>query len=292
MSVVVSVVVLAYNQEKYIERAIRSILSQKVNFKYEIIIGEDCSTDNTRKICLALKDEFPNIINVICNSSNLGLLKNYISTISCAKGKYIAICAGDDYWIDENKLQTQVSFLDKNSSFSMVFTNAYLEFENEINKREVFSNIEEREYKGDEIILKWTVPASSVVFRNNLIDFSFLLRREYYAEDLITYLKLNEVGKLMGMSKFSIVYQQHSDSINANPDNKLYKYVTTISSINQELNFKYNETIKKDLSIVYYKYAIHSIKKMSILTGVVYLCKSCKYDYNNVVKMLFQSIIN
>lgn len=112
-----SVIVIAYNHEKYLEQCLDSILMQDINFDIEIIIGDDFSNDNTPNIIKAYHKKFPNIIRPFIRSQNLGATKNQYSCFLEAKGKYIAILDGDDLWTDKNKLKTQVDFLDKNLKY-------------------------------------------------------------------------------------------------------------------------------------------------------------------------------
>jgi glycosyltransferase involved in cell wall biosynthesis len=101
----ISVLVLTYNQEKFISETINSILSQVCSFSYEIIIGNDCSTDRTTLICEDYVNKFPEKIKLINREKNVGLTKNYVDCLKICRGTYIAQCAGDDYWIDKHKLQ-------------------------------------------------------------------------------------------------------------------------------------------------------------------------------------------
>lgn len=113
----VSVIVLTYNHEKYIRQALDSILMQKVDFKYEILIGDDASTDNTVNILNEYKNKYPDVIKLYLNKVNLGATRNAYNLLMSAKGEYLATCEGDDYWIDENKLKIQIDFLDNNKEF-------------------------------------------------------------------------------------------------------------------------------------------------------------------------------
>ncbi len=112
-----SIVLLTYNHEKYIAQALESILMQKVDFDYELIVCEDCSTDGTRDIILQYADKFKNI-KLCFNKKNYGMLFNFMmSKYNCSDANYIALLEGDDYWTDPNKLQQQIDFLDKNDDF-------------------------------------------------------------------------------------------------------------------------------------------------------------------------------
>lgn len=118
----VSVIVTTYNQAGTISRTLDSILAQKCDFRYEIIIGEDCSADSTLSICRTYADKHPDIIRLTANESNKGLRDNYYDCILRCSGDYIADCAGDDYWIDPLKLQKQHDLLEANPSVTLVHT--------------------------------------------------------------------------------------------------------------------------------------------------------------------------
>lgn len=294
----VSVCLTTYNHEQYLERALDSILAQEVDFEYEIIIAEDCSQDKTRYICEQYKEKYPDLIKLILQENNVGLIRNNVSLMNKATGKYIAVCSGDDYWCDTKKLQKQIDFLQSNLDYSMCFTNAYEEsnFSWEGYRKEVFSTIEDREYNGNEIILSWVIPASSVVFRNFLIDFSFLLKRKFYAEDLVLYLKLNEFGKLRGMSDITTVYTRHEGALTGNileeRSMKLKSYVLNIHSVDEELNYKYHAIFKRDLSLTYFNEAKYEYKNGKLLMFVKYIVSSFYYSPRNCIKLLCNSIIN
>lgn len=117
----VSVLMLAYNQEKYIDEAIRSVILQQTSFPFELIIGNDASNDQTLEHCKAWKEKYPDKIVLLNNTENLGLARNFIHTYEQAKGEYIAICEGDDFWTDRKKLQIQADFMDTHKEYSMCF---------------------------------------------------------------------------------------------------------------------------------------------------------------------------
>lgn len=114
----VSVVVITYNQEAYIKQALDSILMQKRDFELEILVGDDCSTDSTPEIVAEYARKYPGIIKASLRTRNLGATRNSYELFVAAKGDYIAILEGDDYWIDDNKLMKQVDFLEKNPEYA------------------------------------------------------------------------------------------------------------------------------------------------------------------------------
>ena len=104
---VVSICSITYNHESYIEEAIDSFLMQETDFPFEIVVGEDYSTDGTRQIIEEYLEQYPNIIKLITSDNNVGPNRNFMRTLNACTGKYIAICEGDDYWIDNDKLINQ-----------------------------------------------------------------------------------------------------------------------------------------------------------------------------------------
>ena len=118
----VSVHMITYNHEQFIEQAIQGVLMQETSFKFELVIGEDCSTDRTREICENYALRYPEIIRLLPSEKNLGMEKNSLRTIEeCFRSKYIAFCEGDDYWTSDNKLATQIAYLENNNSTVMCF---------------------------------------------------------------------------------------------------------------------------------------------------------------------------
>ena len=118
----ISVCMITYNHADYIAMALDSILMQNGEFKLEIIVGEDCSSDNTRDILLAYREKFPDTIQLLLHEKNIGMNLNFAQTLEVCQGEYIAILEGDDYWTDPFKLQKQLDFLESNSGFSLCAT--------------------------------------------------------------------------------------------------------------------------------------------------------------------------
>ncbi|MGI6162140.1 MAG: glycosyltransferase family 2 protein [Christensenellales bacterium] len=117
---ILSVLVLAYNHEKYIQKALDSILMQRLDFEYEIVVGEDCSTDATADILKEYDEKWPGRFRLLLRDKNLGMNENANATRAACRGKYIAVLEGDDFWTDPLKLQKQLGFLEANKEFSAV----------------------------------------------------------------------------------------------------------------------------------------------------------------------------
>ena len=126
----VSVIVMTYNHGPYIEECLESLANQDCDFPFEILVGEDCSTDDTRKRVLKVSDKYPDLIRPILSELNLGANKNSLNLTNLAVGKYIAICEGDDYWHRSDKLRRQVEILESDSGVALVCTDADAYFHN------------------------------------------------------------------------------------------------------------------------------------------------------------------
>ena len=131
----VSILCITYNHEKYIKKTFSGFEMQKCNFEFEILIGEDCSTDNTLKLCKEFQQKHPEYVRLITSEKNVGAKRNSFRINKLARGKYIAFCEGDDYWITADKLQKQVNFLESNPQYNLVHTNAEIRDANGIFKR-------------------------------------------------------------------------------------------------------------------------------------------------------------
>ena len=127
----VSVILVAYNHEPYIAQTLESVLAQKTAFPFEVLISEDCSTDNTRKIILEYANRYPDKIRLILSDRNVNTNLVVSRAIAVARGEYLAILDGDDYWISEEKLEHQARFLDERPGCSLCFHNVWVTDEQE-----------------------------------------------------------------------------------------------------------------------------------------------------------------
>lgn len=164
----VSIIVLSYNHASYLRENLQSLTEQKTNFEYEILVGDDCSHDNSRLIIDQFYGEHPNKIKRIYPETNLGPNANYLNCLENARGQYIAFCEGDDYWIDEHKLQKQIDFLEQNPKYGGVSTNNrwFLENENVFND----SVMEEGEITFESLGESNKINSQTMLFKKELIE--------------------------------------------------------------------------------------------------------------------------
>lgn len=211
----VSVCMITYNHEKFIREAIEGVLMQKTTFPFELIISEDCSPDNTRKIIMEYASKYPEIIRPLLPEKNLGMIKNFSQTMEAAKGKYIALCEGDDYWTDPYKLQKQVDYLESHTSYVACSAQSMVYYQSKDIESHFFSNSYNTRNVNtitlkDLLIYGCQFHTSTFVFRNNIINlknFPNVLSADrtlfialatfgniYYFADLFSVYRKNEIG--------------------------------------------------------------------------------------------------
>ncbi len=210
--ILVSIHVLTYQHSNYIQQAIDSILMQKVNFKYDIVISDDCSTDGTQQILIEYKRKYADKIKLNLNTKNIGVLRNSNKVIKNCKGKYIAILEGDDFWCDENKLQQQVDFLEKYNEYSACFHDTYV-IGDDVNRCKLYKIT-----KGDINNYKHyfntipTIPTASLVIRNifNNNNYYHYFNKPKFVGDRILHVLLLKHGKIKYLDRIMCTYRYNT----------------------------------------------------------------------------------
>lgn len=172
--VAVSVSCTTFNQDIYIEDAIKGFLNQETSFPFEILIHDDASTDKTAEIIRKYEKKYPRIIKAIFQTENQYSKKVCINSkfnFSRAKGKYIAICEGDDYWTSHDKLQKQFEFMEENKNFSFTFHNAYVHYQGTNTINLFNSNLKKGCYTTKDLFIRdWFIPTASLFMRKKSLD--------------------------------------------------------------------------------------------------------------------------
>jgi glycosyltransferase involved in cell wall biosynthesis len=168
----VSVLITTYNHEQFIAQAIESVLMQKVDFDYEIVIGEDCSTDGTRDIVIDFHRRDPDRIRLSLTERNLGGAgnMNFFRAFQTCRGQYIAMLEGDDYWTSPQKLQKQVEFLDDHPECAICFHNVDVHKEDSHENHLYFRGELKPVYTFNDLVRGPFFPTGSIVFRAGLIS--------------------------------------------------------------------------------------------------------------------------
>lgn len=249
-NLLVSVVMITYGHEKYIEKSINGVLSQVLDGKIELLISDDRSPDNTENIVNKIITEHPNgsWIKYIKHSENKGAIPNFAWSISQAEGKYIAICEGDDYWTDPLKLQKQINFLDHNEDYSICFHHVDEVDENGklISEKIVQSEIEEKDYTIDDLSKGNFIHTPSVVFRKNvqkLPDFFIFSPLGDYPLHMIN----ASYGKIKYFPDTMAVYRVGAGIWSS--QTRIYKVINTLFTLKLLISYFSSATeIKKELT--------------------------------------------
>jgi glycosyltransferase involved in cell wall biosynthesis len=250
----VSICIVTYQHVDFITQCLDGVLMQKTNFSYEIILGEDESSDGTREICIEYAKKHPDKIrlflhsrenNIKINNTPTGRF-NFLYGLSQARGKYIALCEGDDYWIDSEKLQKQVDFLEKNRDYSLCFHNAYI-FDNITKKTIAFCKESQKKTTSTpDLIQKWYIPTASMIFRakpelpywytsvpNGDYAMQFILARE---------------GKIGYINRIMSVYRlTHKGISSSDQKSRLIHLIRLFKLLEEYYNYKYYWRFKKKL---------------------------------------------
>lgn len=216
----VSVCIQTYQHVSYIRQCLDSILMQQTDFPFEVLLGEDASTDGTREVCIEYANLYPNKIrlflhhranNIYIGGQPTGRF-NFLYNIHSARGKYIALCEGDDYWTDSLKLQKQVDFLEHHKEYNLCFHKVQ-----RIQKGKdeyVVKDVPTCYYDGKFIDLIRTynfISTPSMVFRNNIEIPNWFSKLPF--GDLGIVFLLSRKGKMQAMNDVMAVYRLHNEGL-------------------------------------------------------------------------------
>lgn len=259
----VSVICITYNHEKFLRECLDSMVCQKTNFPFEIVIHDDKSTDSTIDIIKEYKKKYPNLIVPIFEEENqYSKGKSIIEecAIPYAKGKYVAICEGDDRWCDENKLQKQYDFMESHPDYVACFHNSTI--------HDLSNKIPDRNFNN----FKKTIDlSSSILFKNRYVHTSsYFVKKECYKKldfgktlwfgDFVILTSLFTYGKLAILPQVMSVYNNNNlsgvmkskieKSIKSQIDSTLIE-IKYLEDYNLYFKGKYNREIKDRISYIY-----------------------------------------
>lgn len=249
-NVTVSVVMITYNHEEFIKEAIEGVLMQVCNFNVELIIADDSSPDQTEQVVLDLIENNKNghWIKYVKHQPNKGMMPNFIWALKECKGDFIALCEGDDYWVDEQKLQKQVDFLKDNEdyTFSMGRVDVFNEHTGELKKRKEHVNPEKSDFFTLKDYLKESFSqTSSFLFRNEQTIYPDWFYKVHAGDQSLVVIKTGKNGKIKYHPELFSVYRVHDKSITFTREYNPYcKSMDTLKIWNRYLDFDYNLTIR------------------------------------------------
>lgn len=244
----VSVCMITYNHEAYIAEAIEGVLMQQTDFPIELVIGEDCSTDGTREICLIYEQRFPDKIRVLPRARNLGIVPNYVNTLKNCNGQFIALCEGDDYWINPQKLQYQVNFLLENPTYPGVCSNVEILYEADQTRgvQNAYGSLGKSADITLRAILEYLViHMATLTFRNFPIE-TKLCKEDHGFADFSTALLLADKGPLRFCNSVDAVYRKHVGGATSlvKQHEFYFQMVEFLNDFNEYTEYRYADAIR------------------------------------------------
>lgn len=256
----VSIRCTAFNHAPFIRQCLEGFVKQITNFRFEAIVHDDCSTDNTVSIIKEYELKYPDIIKPIYETENQYSKKNgslrRIMDGHCL-GKYVAMCEADDYWTDPYKLQKQVDFLESHPDYTLCFHGVKEVYEDNHSLDRVRANIEDRDYSGVEWYQQRPSQFASFVIRRDILDsemYKRVLNMNLPVGDIPLLLTCAYYGKIRGMADVMSVYRRHTGGWTT----QLKSIDSLINIAESHLNYAvFGEEIKKQAVYFYQKECIN-----------------------------------
>lgn len=263
----VSVYVATYQHRDYIKDCIEGVLMQKTSFPFEFIIGEDFSTDGTREIVKDYAKRHPSLIRMLTADRNMGQKANRVRCLIACRGKYVALCDGDDYWTDPLKLQKQVDFMKANPDYSLCFHSYRIKKEGVLSK--TLYPRKPRDYSADELVAEpGTIRVLTKMVKNIFVGKSIDEISHCYGDSSMTSV-LGTYGKAKYLSDIKpSVYVHHPGGIwtSKTRENKLF------GSINAKINlYRYYLSIQDNKRAMICLRGLHRVlasNRAEIYSGV------------------------
>ena len=289
-----SVLIITYNHEKYISQALDSVLMQEVNFAYEIVIGEDCSSDRTRDILIEYQKKYPEKIRLLLHKQNLGNLgkNNLIKTHHACRGEYIALLEGDDYWTSSLKLQKQTDYLDRNPDFAICFTSTLAFYEDGSHTPYVFPDLNYKEISTlKDLLCDNFMHTCSVMFRNRLFKSYPKWYHEIITGDYALHIINASYGKIGFINEVMSAYRIHKDGIWSmrQKDNMGRNYKSAIALYSNLTNFldnRYHKILEKRLFQCFRVLMEKYIESRDIKEVIKLFLKSVKIFKTNITMII------
>ena len=244
----VSVLMITYNQDQFVGQAIESVLGQQVDFEYELVIGEDCSTDRTREIVTSFGEKFPDRIRLLLPKSNLGMQENFKTTLAACSGQYVAVLEGDDYWTSPLKLKRQVEFLDAHSDCAMCFHSVVRSSLTGDQPESILpdSRYSRDRYTTEDLLVENFIPTCSVMFRRGLFGELPDWIGTLGFSDWPIHILNSECGSVGYIKQTMGVYRVHSEGVwsGRSSSQQWSDSIRFYEVIDAHLKFKYHGLIK------------------------------------------------
>ncbi len=298
----VSVIMITYNHEPFIAEAIESVLMQKTTFDFEIIIGEDCSTDNTRETINAYAAKFSQKIKPLLHNKNLGMLRNFATVYQACRGEYVALLEGDNYWTDPYKLQKQVDFLNTHSDYITCFHRVEILDPESLTTRDVEYHLPEKKpyYTLDDLLEhSCFIPITSTMCRKR-----FSTMPEWFGDtilgDIAFHILHARYGKIGFLEETMGRHRVHKGGVYTRLtaveilEKTIHAYTVIGTQLNLSKHISYRKGLTKHCSILFqeytvvgqYKQAVRLIYKAFKISPKISMVILFRIVYENMLRLL------
>ncbi len=295
-STLVTIASTTYNMEAYIGEAIESWLAQETSFPIEIIISDDGSTDGTCDVVRSYIEKHPNIR--LISTGHIGKMPNFIRSLKESKGKYVALCDGDDYWIDTHKLQKQFDFMESHPEFSECFTNSYVintwSGEKKVAKTQIWDEATTEgllKHRDNDNVQMSPGHTSTFFFRNQFIQEYPKWMYGDVMTDFPLYMLMSRYGKAKFINDITSVYRHRLDGVSSknysferNTRRRIYVY----KNVNRDFHYKYRRIINPIIADYYFNLGKRLFKTGKKVSGLLASIHALGYN-PSVLKRLKHS---
>lgn len=281
----VTIASTTYNMEAYIGEALDSWLAQETTFPFDIVISDDGSTDGTCDVVRGYMEKHQNIR--LISTGHIGKMPNFIRSLKESKGKYIALCDGDDYWIDTKKLQKQFDFMEAHPEFSECFTNSYVvdvKTGNKMIAKTHIWDVADTEgllaHRDDDNVQMSPGHTSTFFYRNQYLQ----EYPEWMYGDVMTdfplYMLMSRFGKAKFINEITSVYRHRMDGVSSvgwNYEKATRRRISVYENVNRDFNYKYKKNINPIIAGYYFSLGKrlyktgHKVKGMSLCFNAFWL---------------------
>lgn len=289
----VTIVCITYNHQKFLKQSLESLLAQQTEFAFEILIHDDASTDDTKNIISCYSKRYPNVIRTIEQtenkySQNIEILSEFV--FPAARGKYIALCEGDDYWTDSNKLHMQVDFLEKNRHYAAATHQSRKIYESENGKSELFYSKVPDTLHLKHLLDGRVFHTASLVYRAEITNRNRIPNNIVSVDRALNFLVVAH-GPIKFFQDEMCVYRKNdggvSSKVTASMLEKDFKIIPWISSIHTNFpEYRYKSLIHKTI----FSYPPNISLKEMVYNYILYVIYSFSFFPNNIKPVLIATL--
>jgi glycosyltransferase involved in cell wall biosynthesis len=259
----VSVVTITYNHERYLAQALESALAQRVNFEYEIVVGDDCSKDHTREILMDYYRKHPTRIVPILRERNIGSMPNLGATLAACRGEYVSFLEGDDYWACPDKLQRQADFLDEHPDYAICCARAQILNELGTSEAGTLPPHPAGTYTIEDLLRGNFIMTCTSMCRREQIGVGASWLEKMDMGDWPMHILAARNGKIQLMDEVMSIYRMHAGGIwsSRSQEQRVRETLRMMEALDRKLELRYRRIIRRTMAGFYSEMADISLQE-------------------------------